>query len=202
MARKFTPSPLALAVLSMLHETPMHPYCMQRLIKERGKERVINVQKRQSLYQTIHQLQRAGLIRVAGTGRDKGFPERTIYRLTDEGRRTAVAWLREMLSTPAQEFPKFPAAVSFLPLLTPADAVAQLQVRADKLEQQIAVLDRELRTYGATLPRLFLLESEYMRLMAKTELRWIRSVTADLQAGKLTWNQEWIKGLMPPEQGD
>ena len=32
----------------------MHPYRMQQLIKERGKDLVINVQRRASLYQTIH----------------------------------------------------------------------------------------------------------------------------------------------------
>ncbi len=202
MARKFSPSPLALAVLTLLHEQPMHPYRMQRMIKDRGKEEVINVGKRQSLYQTIRQLQRAGLIRVSGTGRDKGFPEKTIYRITAEGHRAAVAWLREMLSTPAREFPHFPAAISFLPLLTPEDATAQLEQRGANLKRQIAAMDHELKTYSAKLPRLFLLETEYMRLMLRTELGWVRSVAADLKAGGLTWNEEWIRGLAQPAPGD
>jgi len=46
MARKFKRSPLALAVLVLLHEAPMHPYRMQRLIKDRGKDQVINVGQR------------------------------------------------------------------------------------------------------------------------------------------------------------
>src|SRR5260221_10253262 len=112
MARLFKRSPLALAVLVLLHEAPMHPYRMQRLIKERGKDQVINVGQRASLYQTINQLLLAGLIAVRGVSRQEGFPERTVYELTDTGRHTALNWLREMLSTPAQEFPEFPAAVS------------------------------------------------------------------------------------------
>ena len=31
-------SPIALAILAMLYEAPMHPYRMQQLIKERGKD--------------------------------------------------------------------------------------------------------------------------------------------------------------------
>ena len=34
-------SPLAFAILALLYEEPMHPYRMQRVIKERGKDQVI-----------------------------------------------------------------------------------------------------------------------------------------------------------------
>jgi hypothetical protein len=37
-------SPLALAILVLLHEVLMHTYRVQQLIKERGKEEVIRVQ--------------------------------------------------------------------------------------------------------------------------------------------------------------
>src|SRR5690242_21962581 len=111
MPRQFKRSPLALALLVLLHEAPMHPYRMQSLIRDRGKDQVINVEQRASLYQTISQLLRAGLITFWETTRQEGFPDRTVYRLTDKGHQTAVEWMREMLSTPAQEYPDFPAAV-------------------------------------------------------------------------------------------
>src|SRR5258707_15841549 len=110
MPRLFKRSPLALAILALLDEAPMHPYRMQRLIKDRGKDRVINVEQRASLYQTINQLLRAGLITIFETARQEGFPERTVYKLTDKGHDTALNWLREMLSTPTQEYPEFPPA--------------------------------------------------------------------------------------------
>src|SRR3982750_4081772 len=129
MTRKFQRSPLALAVLVLLHESPMHPYRMQRLIKDRGKDQVIKVEQRASLYQTIDQLLRAELITFWETARQAGFPERTVYKLTDKGHEAAVDWMREMLSTPAQEYPEFPAAVSLLPLLAPDDVIRQLEQR-------------------------------------------------------------------------
>ncbi len=199
MTRTFQRSPLALAVLALLYEAPMHPYRMQRLIKERGKDQVINVQRRASLYQTINQLLRAGLIAVRETQRDEKWPERTIYELTDEGRRTAQAWLREMLSVPAVEFPDFPAAVSFLPLLTPDDALRQFEARERRLADRMASIDVDIQTYAAGLPRLFLLEAEYMRAMLEAELKWVRGVIADLRSGRITWNEEWLRGLQPPE---
>jgi len=202
MPRKFKRSPLALAVLTLLMEAPMHPYRMQRLIKERGKDQVIDVRRRPSLYQTIRQLLRAGLIAIAKIGRQPGFPERTTYRITEEGRQVAISWLREMLSTPTQEFPEFPAAVSLLPVLTPEDARAQLDLRARRLADHIAAMEAELQQYGAILPRLFLLETEYMRRVETAELEWVRSIIADLERGKVTWSEAWIRGFIPPETAD
>ncbi len=177
----------------------MHPYHMQCLIKERGKDQVINVAHRASLYQTINQLLRAGLITTWETSRQEGFPERTIYRLTEKGHETAVAWLREMLSTPAREFPEFPAAVSLLPMLPPEDAARQLELRAARLADQIACLDRELQASAAGLARLFLLESEYQRVVVEAELNWVKGVIADLRRGQLTWSGEWAHPSGPPE---
>ncbi len=196
MSRVFKRSPLALAILVLLEEAPMHPYRMQRLIKERGKDQVINVAQRASLYQTIEQLLRAGLITFWETERQEGFPERTIYKLTEAGHQAAVDWLREMLSTPAQEFPEFPAAVSLLPLLKPEDALRQLELRAVRLNEQMAAIEAEL---GMDMPRLFLLEAEYLRAGLQAELAWVRSVSADLRSGKLTWTEDWARPAGPPK---
>jgi DNA-binding PadR family transcriptional regulator len=198
MTKQFKRSPLALAVLALLHEAPMHPYRMQRLIKERGKDQVINVGQRASLYQTINQLLKAELITTWETEQDAGFPERTLYKLTDKGHETALSWMREMLSNPAQEFPEFPAAVSLLPLLTPEDALQQMEIREASLAEQIDAIDAEIRSQ-TDLPRLFLIESEYARTILDADLNWVRSIIGDLQSGALTWNQDWMQPFEPPE---
>jgi len=178
----------------------MHPYRMQQLIKERGKDQVINVRRRAGLYQTISQLLKAGLIRVQATGRAEGFPERTIYELTAEGHRTAIDWMRQMISTPGDEFPEFPAAISLLPLLTPEDARHQLELREAALVGRIAEIDRAIREYAQGLPRLFLLEEELVRAALDAELSWVRGVIADLASGALTWNDDWIRGFLPGDE--
>ena len=200
MPRPFKRSPIALAVLVLLHEQPLHPYRMQRLIKDRNKDQVINVGQRASLYQTIGQLQRAGLIEPLEVSKPDNFPERTLYRLTSEGQQTAIAWLREMMSSPANEFPEFPAAISFLPLLSPDDALRQLEQRAARLEGKRAALDAELHAQTGDLPRLFLLESEYLRVVLDAELVWVRSVIADIRSGALTWNNDWMRPFSPPDE--
>lgn len=195
MAHSSRRSPLALALLALLYEAPMHTYQMQRLIKERGKDEVINVRQRASLYQTIERLLRDGLIRIRGTTRAENRPERTVYALTEMGQETVRRWEREMLATPEQEFPDFPAALAHLPLLTPDDALRQLATREEALRAKLAQLDDQFRTAGRFLPRLFLLETEYQRGMLDAELSWVRAVVADLRAGSLTWDEESMRAL-------
>jgi DNA-binding PadR family transcriptional regulator len=180
-------SPIALAILALLYEEPMHPYRIQQLIKERGKDLVVNVRQRASLYQTIDRLQRDGLISVQETTRRERWPERTVYELTEEGRAITLRWLRDMLATPAREFPEFPAAVSQLSLLAPEDVLRQLVKREALLAERIATLNEQVAPH-ASLPRVFLLEIEYLLVMLQAELDWVRSVVAGLRAGRLTWS--------------
>lgn len=196
-------SPLALAILSLLYEEPMHPYRMQQLIKERDKDDVINVRQRASLYQTIDRLLRDGLIAVQETARTENRPERTVYRLTESGREAAFAWLRAMLAHPAREYPEFPAAVSFAAMLSPGVALAQLEARATTLEAELAELAARQRVAEEIhLPRVVLLESEYLQAMRQAELTWVLSIIGDLRTGRLDWSEtelrEFAAGFTPP----
>jgi DNA-binding PadR family transcriptional regulator len=187
-------SAIALAILTMLYEESMHPYRMQQLIKQRGKDEVINVTQRASLYQTINRLEREGLIAEQSVSRDENRPEHTVYALTDAGRETMMDWMRQILSTPSPEFPEFPAALSVLAVLTPKDARLQLERRMAALEPALKRLDGILAKMSF-LPRLFLLEMELLRANCATELRWVRSVIEDLRSGKLTWNEKWLRKM-------
>ena len=193
-------SPLALAVLSLLEVGPLHPYGLQRLLRLWGKDAVVNVGQRASLYKTIQRLQRAGLIAVRHTERDQRFPERTVYELTGEGRRQGREWLDDMLATPRNEFPRFPAALSFAMLLGPGDLLALLERRSEALRERLAELDRELGEY-AHLPRVTLIESEYQRAVVNAELAWVDAVAADLRSGELTWSHEELASLASADLG-
>jgi DNA-binding PadR family transcriptional regulator len=179
-------SVLALAVLSMLTEEPMHAYRMQQLIKERHKDDVINVTQRTSVYQTIQRLVRDELVEVEATERAANRPERTTYRITDTGRATLAQWLRSMLATPVNEYPEFPAALSFLPNLELPEVVDALRTRIAGLQERLAVLAEEM-TPSPTLPRIFLVESEYQHQLVAAELAYVQGLVADLQAGRIAW---------------
>ena len=195
MEPEFRPSPLALTVLSLLHAAPLHPYAMQRLIKQWGKDSVINVGQRANLYKTIKRLNQAGLIAVRHTERDQLYPERTVYELTDAGRQAAHEWLTNMLALPRNEFPQFPAALSFVMMLPPHEVIAVLEQRAGALRQHLAEIDADLASYSKVLPRVVLMDDEYQLAMTRAELSWIDGVLDDLRAGNWTWSYEEFADL-------
>ncbi|GAA0631856.1 PadR family transcriptional regulator [Kutzneria viridogrisea] len=193
-------STLALAVLSLLAETEqqgetaMHPYRMQQLIKARGKDQVVNVGQRASLYRTIDRLRRSGLIGVHEVSREGARPERTTYSLTQQGRVTWRQWMLDALATPTRDFPEFPAAIAFIPMLSPHEVLSQLEKRRGSLETELARIDKEL---GAEddLPRLFMLEMEFLRATTDVELTWVTSIIEDLRAGVITWTEEQLRSF-------
>src|SRR5260370_25600303 len=126
---RIRPTPLNLTVLGMLGGGPLHPYAIQSRMKAWGKDRVVDVSQRATLYKTIERLRAAGLIEVTKTERDQRFPERTVYGLTDKGLRVGREWLTEMIATPRNEFPQLPAALSRVFGLTACEALAAFQRR-------------------------------------------------------------------------
>jgi DNA-binding PadR family transcriptional regulator len=187
-------SSLGLMVLWQLVAEPMHVYRMQKLFEQQGKDRVVNVRARASLYQTLERLMRLGLVEVHETVRREGYPDRTVYAITDAGREVAREWLREMLSATTGEYPDFIAAVSILFGLAPDDARAQLELRAERLASELAETEAQLAE-NPQVPRLFLLEEEYRRAVQQAELAWLRDVIADMAAGRLTWSEEWLREI-------
>jgi DNA-binding PadR family transcriptional regulator len=188
-------SPLALAVLALLFEEPMHPYLMQRRITERGKDRVVYVGQRATLYKTIERLHRDGLIEPRETSRESGRPERTVYEITPAGRETVLTWEREMLSAPRDEFPEFPAAVAHLTLLEADDVRRQFEARRHRLEQALAEQRDVLANVPEGLPRVFLLEEEYLAAVLGAELAWVSSVVDELGDGRISWTAESLAAI-------
>ena len=198
----FRRSPLALAILGLLEDGPLHPYGMQQLIKQWGKDEVINVGQRATLYKMINRLDEAGLIKVRATTRDQQYPERTSYELTDAGREARQQWIAEILSTPRNEFPEFPAALSFLPLITPDAATELLGARRDRLVQRLAERDALIAGAGVALPRVTMLETEYLHAVTRAEIRWVDNVLAGLRDGSITWSRrELLHAASQLDQG-
>jgi DNA-binding PadR family transcriptional regulator len=166
-------SPLWVVVLALACEEPMHPYRMHTLIKQRGKDQIANVAQRNSVNQTIDALLRAGLVRVRETLRTERHPERTVYEATGDGRQALRSWVRTGLTTPAREFPEFPAILSILYGVSgPEELAALLEERMVACEARLAEFEKPV----PNLPRIFLLESEYTAAVVRAAIHWLRSV--------------------------
>lgn len=188
MAARGQLSPVVIAVLALLAEEPMHAYRMQQLIRERGVGMVVNVRNRSGLHAAVERLARDGFIRVRAVERNARNPERTIYEITPPGRDALLGGLRDNVAAPAPEFPMFPAVVSFLHLLSPADAQRQLQRRTEALQRRLDATQALITASAAYgIDRIHLLEHEYNRAVTETELAWAAAVCQDIDSGTLTW---------------
>jgi DNA-binding PadR family transcriptional regulator len=187
-------NPLALAVLALLFERPMHPYEMAATMKERHKEDSIKL-RYGSLYTVIDMLLARGLLAAKEVSREGKRPERTVYALTPSGLDELRDWMRELLRDPAKEYPQFEAGLCLLPVLPPDEAVSLLRQRALQLsgtvwqmEAQLAELaqqDLSALTAGQDLPSplagkkfppLFSVESEYRLVLVKAELAFVNEL--------------------------
>jgi DNA-binding PadR family transcriptional regulator len=182
-------NPLALAVLALLFERPMHPYEMAATLKQRHKGESIKI-RYGSLYTVIDLLVKRGFIEAKETSREGKRPERTIFALTASGYDELRAWMQDLLRDPANEYPQFAAGLSLLPVVPPDEAVALLRHRAVRLsaeatrieaqiaelvQQDVPVPPEELppQLVGKKFPPLFLVEAEYALALIKAELGFV-----------------------------
>jgi DNA-binding PadR family transcriptional regulator len=189
--RKNRSNPLALAVLVTLYEKSMHPYEIAQTLRERAKHESVRLNYG-SLYAVVEGLERRGLIAAHETVREGKRPERTIYRITDQGAREMIDWLTEIIGVPAKEYPQFMAGLSFIAALSPDDALSALKLRANTLEMQLAHMRAGMR--AATdigLPRLFMIESEFEEQLVQAELHFVTGLVKDLASGDLEGIEMW-----------
>jgi DNA-binding PadR family transcriptional regulator len=194
--RELPRTPLALAVMTLLMERPMHPYEMKSKMKERGHDQVIRL-KGGSIYDTVERLEEGGFITSQAPSREGRRPERTVYAITESGREEITAWMREMLAQPVNDYPQFAAALAFLAVLDKDEVVRLLRARTAVLESQIARNERVLEDLQKIqrIPRLFLVEAEYGVVVSRAEVEWVRSLIQDIENGTLWITHEEMHAL-------
>jgi len=174
-------NPLALAVLVLLYERPMHPYEMASTLRERRKEESIKLNYG-SLYTVIEQLLRERFIGVREVLREGKRPEKTVYELTSAGETELVDWMRELVSSPMKEYPMFEAAISLLPALPPEEVIDLLEIRVGLLQKTIEEFAEEERICREMkLPRLFSLEREYYKALTLAEYKFCGDLLSDIK---------------------
>ena len=190
-------SPLALSILELLDERPMHPYEMASTMRERHQDEFIRLNFG-TLYHTVEVLERNGWILSSEREKEGRRPERTIYKLTDAGREILARTLGELLRKPMREYPQFVAGLMFMHHLTAEQAGSHLHERASLLDAHVAKFEHvlaELHKQG--LSRLSLIEIEHKIAMLDAERKWVRKLEKEIVDGKL----EWKVGIAPGHEG-
>ena len=191
MVRQLTP--LAMTVLRLLSEEQMHPYEMQQRIRERVYDHVVKV-THGTLYHTVERLASQGLIEPVETSRDGRRPERTVYAITDAGRDVAYSQLSEFVMRPADEYPCFGMALSFIQMFSPEEAARLLAHRLKWLEGKYAAHGSVYDTIAKQgLERVHVVEVEFLQAQLRAEVDFVRGLVDDISSGRLAWT---------PSEGD
>ena len=197
-------NPLALAVLVLLYERAMHPYEMAATLRERRKEESIKL-RYGSLYTVIELLVKAGFIAPKKTSREGNRPERTVYQISNAGEAEMRGWMREILSTPTKEYPRFEAGLSLLPALPPDEVTDVLETRVEFLKKDIEQIKAGLQQAKAMeLPALFSIESEYRLAGLETELDFVAKLIERIRkdgCGYLKPWKQWHAEKAPRKKG-
>jgi DNA-binding PadR family transcriptional regulator len=184
-------NPLALAVMACLTERPMHPYEMAATMRTRGQDASIRLNYG-SLYGVVETLLKRGLIEEQEVVRDGRRPERTVYRITDDGRSEVDDWLAELLGTSAKEFPQFEAGLSLMGVLPPVRVVDLLDQRVGTLHERLAELDAIVAAAtGNGVPRLFLTEMDYERALVEADCVFTEQLARDIESERLDGVAFW-----------
>jgi DNA-binding PadR family transcriptional regulator len=181
---------LGLAVLATVVERPMHPYEMATVMRARGKERDMGL-KWGSLYTVVRSLHRHGFLEVVESARHGGRPERTVYRITDDGRHELQDWVRELIAVPQRETPRFEAGLSVWTALGPDEVTELLRHRLARLDQENSAQRAALEEHRREVPRMFLVEAEYDLALREADAAFTRSLLDELAHDAFPDQQQW-----------
>jgi DNA-binding PadR family transcriptional regulator len=178
-------TPLAIAVLELLHERPMHPYEMNQLMRERYVNTRVNV-KAGSLYHTVERLHRDGFIEVVDTQRDGRRPERTVYGMTQAGLDEFNQRGRELIGDLVEEFPSYLSGLAVIDELGREASLVELEHRITRLRAGVAADETVLqRLADDETPPVYWLDWRYKCDHRKFELEWTERLLEDLKSGRI-----------------
>ncbi|MEU6713879.1 PadR family transcriptional regulator [Nonomuraea sp. NPDC046802] len=177
---------VGLTVLALLTVRAAHPYELHRFIVDTHKDYITGLPR--SLYHAVERLAKDELIVPAGTDRAGRRPERTVYEITEEGRKELATRLRRLLEVPDVDRRAFVAAVSLIGCLPMDEARQALRGRAATIEGAVTGMQAHVRAMADSgLPEILMLEVEFEHALQTAELDWIRKLLDRLDKRQLDW---------------
>ncbi|MCG7287239.1 PadR family transcriptional regulator [Cellulomonas sp. ACRRI] len=180
-------TPLAVAVLALLVERPLHPYEMHQVLLHRATDRIVKVRPG-SLYHSVDRLHRDGLVRAVGTERAGNRPERTTYEITPAGRDALTEQLAAMIAAPVNEYPRLPLALAEAHNLPRATVLTLLRDRRARLAAELDDLRAGVeRVRAKDLPARYWIDLTYQIAVYETESTWIATFIEGIESGDIAW---------------
>ncbi|RUT46383.1 PadR family transcriptional regulator [Paenibacillus anaericanus] len=175
---------IRLSILGLLLEEDMHPYEIRIRMKDRfldhkGKFRI------GSLYYAVDQLAKQEHIVAMETISSNSRPDKTIYQITDKGKEYFQKLLLDKFKDIEPLYHPMYMALAFASKGDQVKIASLLRDRVKEVEHQVNLYYQVYSEHQGTVPRsvLHLMAGQYEHAM--TELKWLRRLLADAEAGRL-----------------
>jgi DNA-binding PadR family transcriptional regulator len=179
--------PVAVAVLALLVERPMHPYEMLQTLRDRHEDVALPVSIG-SLYNAVSRLVEKGYVRPTKAEHVGNRPERTTYEILPRGRDTMRSRLNELLAVPSRSSQADHAGIGELHNLSAGEVLAALDARIAALDDQIAENEELLaEAHSRNVGEIYLLYGAYSTSQQHHEREWMSSLRHRIQTGDITW---------------
>jgi DNA-binding PadR family transcriptional regulator len=175
---------MKLAILGLLMEGESHPYEIRQKMKERGMQHYSKIQDG-SLYYGIEQLHKERLVEAVETVKDTNRPNKTIYRITDEGEIKFQKLLLEQLKQSTPFFHPMYVALKFAFHGNDCEIADILESKIKECEELTVRMKDLYEEHISIVPRsvLHMMWGCYEHSM--TELTWLKRLHSDAVEGRL-----------------
>lgn len=180
-------STLAVLVLGLVAERPMHPYEMVQITLERREDRLVKFRPG-TLYHTVDRLAAASLITVHEVRREGNRPERTVYTITDAGARALEQSLERILGRHPTEYPELYLALAEAHSLPRSRVVELLTGRIGAMRadlDEITAVARAARAMGTC--EMFFLDAGCRMTTLAAQIDWLEDLLDRLRRGTIAW---------------
>lgn len=175
---------MKLAILGLLLEGDHHPYEIRTKMKDRGMDQYTKLQMG-SLYYAVDRLAEKGFIEAVETIQSDSRPDKTIYRITESGRKLFEQLLLKKFRDIEPVHHPLYMALPFSRHADPAVLAPILQTRIREAEHRVNQAYQLYVEHQHIVPRSTLHLMIGMYEHAKTDLNWLRRLHEDLVQGKL-----------------
>ena len=175
---------IRLCILGLLLEEDLHPYEIMVRMRERFLDHEDKF-KIGSLYYAVDQLAKQSYIEAVETIHSTSKPDKTVYRITDSGKEHFHKLLLDRFKEDAPVYNPLHIVLVFASRGDQEKIAEILRERIREVEFQVDFSLNVYKEHQGLVPRsvLHLMAGQYEH--AKTELKWLKRLLADTEAGRL-----------------
>lgn len=179
-----------LFVLGVLNERNAHGYEIKNLARQADLAQWASIGYG-SIYHALRRLEDEELIEETLVEQQTGYPQRTVYRITDEGRNVFRGLLRKTCRSVTE--PKYPVdlAIVFIGQLSPGERQELLEERLQTLKVTQKSVKEKLEQLDKGDPRFAGLRAVLRHdvMLRHAEIQWMRGLIDEVA--------EWPETIVP-----